>query len=164
MERPVATWHLQMSLLLPPSVVQGEKTIWMSRNPMTRIAFSQAKLYVLFCLSDHACVVLSLEAEGKEMTHQKGLFLAILELSDAWINTSIPQENTVKAGNAVHGDLAKTSIWVRGASSRLFLGLNGSHALSFLFSWGPNVALKVAEKWIAFKISQFKAWAFAELS
>lgn len=78
--------------------------------------------------------------------------------------TSVPQENMVKAGNAVHGDLAKTSIWVRGASSRLFLGLSGSHALSFLFSWGPNVALKVAEKWTAFKISQFKAWAFAELS
>lgn len=63
----------------------------MSRNLMARIVFFQEKLCVLFCLSAHAHVVLSLEAERKEMSHQKGLFLAILELSDAGIDTKSPQ-------------------------------------------------------------------------
>lgn len=54
----------------------------MSRTRMARIAFPQKKISVISCLSAHAWVVFSLEAERKEMTHQKGLLLVILELSE----------------------------------------------------------------------------------
>ena len=49
---------------------------------MARIAFPQEELNVIFCLSAHAWVVLSQEAERKEMTHQKGLLLVTLKLSE----------------------------------------------------------------------------------
>lgn len=54
----------------------------MSRSTMARIAFPQEKLSVIFYPSAHAWVALSLEAERKVMTDQKGLLLVILELSE----------------------------------------------------------------------------------
>lgn len=44
------------------------------------IAFPQEKLFVISCLSAYARFILPLEAEIKEMNHNKELFLAILEL------------------------------------------------------------------------------------
>lgn len=52
----------------------------MVRSIMATIAFPQEKPFVISCLSACAWFVLPLEAEIKEMNHNKGFFLAFLEL------------------------------------------------------------------------------------
>lgn len=70
----------------------------MDRSIMGTVTFPHKKPFVISCLSACVWFVFPLEAEIKEMNHNKGLFLAILELSEVSVRevTLVPQENTVK--------------------------------------------------------------------